>query len=328
MMNAMSQVPFFIVGCGRSGTSLLRNLLNSHPDVAIPLESLFIVDYLRAEGLHDLAALQELLLGEPEISEWGLKLKQQDFNGASTLSATIDHLHMLYAQSKGKKRWGQKTPRFVRNLDLIGASFPEAKFIHMIRDPRAVVNSLIRSHVHRSNPYHGALRWKMDVSAGRDYESRHPDRILSIKYENLVTHSEDVLKNISSFLNLVYQPDLLVHKGGTEEYSAFYEKIHQNLDRPLTTRRIDIWKTELSTSAVQVIEAIAMDVMVELGYEPVSENPALQGSFVFRMKVKRLFAIMLQAIRYFRYRRSYLPYLFYRKWKLGLLRDFLWTVNY
>ena len=168
----------------------------------------------------------------------------------------------------------------------------------------------------------------MDVSAGRDYESQHPDRMLTIKYENLVTHGEDVLKNISSFLNLVYQPDLSMQKGGTEEYSAFYEKIHQNLDRPLTTRRIDTWKTELSTSAVQVIEAIVMDMMVELGYGPASENPVLQGSFVSRMKVQRLFAIMLQAIRYFRYRRSYLPYLLYRKWRLGLLRDFLWTVNY
>jgi len=327
-MNAMSQAPFFIVGCGRSGTSLLRNLLNSHLEVAIPLESLFIVDYLRAEGLHDLAALQELLLGEPEISEWGLKLKRQDFVGAPTLSATIDRLHMLYAQSQGKKHWGQKTPRFIRNLDLIGASFPEAKFIHMIRDPRAVVNSLIRSDVHRSNPYHGAQRWKMDVSEGRDYESRHPDRMISIKYEKLVTQSDDVLKNICGFLNLEFQSDLVGQKGGTEEYSRFYEKIHQNLDKPLTTLRIDSWKTELSTSAVQVIEAIGMDVMIELGYEPVSENIALQGSFVSRMKVQRLYAIILQAFRYFRYRRSYLPYLFYRKWKLGLLRDFLWTVNY
>ena len=327
-MYAMSQAPFFIVGCGRSGTSLLRNLLNSHPEVAIPLESLFIVDYLRAEESQDLVSLQKLLVKEPEISEWGLKLKQQDLIGIPALSATIDRLHMLYAQSRGKKRWGQKTPRFVRNLDLIGAAFPEAKFIHMIRDPRAAVNSLIHSNVHRSNPYYGGLRWKMDVSAGRDYESQHPGRMLSIKYENLVTHSEDVLINISSFLNLVYQPNLSMQKGGAEEYSAFYEKIHQNLDRPLTARRIDTWKTELSASAVQVIEAIGMDVMVELGYEPVSENPVLQGSFVSRMKVQRLFAIMLQAIRYFRYRRSYLPYLFYRKWKLGLLRDFLWTVNY
>ncbi|TFH33726.1 MAG: sulfotransferase [Anaerolineales bacterium] len=328
MIHFMSQAPIFIVGCGRSGTTLLRNFIHAHPEIAIPPESLFIIDYLRAAGHSDIHALIRLILGEPEIREWGLSLRLVDLEDCKMVPQVIERLHLLYAHSMKKRRWGQKTPRFIRHLELLGNHFPEAKFIHLIRDPRAVANSLIRSDVHRSTPYHAAKRWMMDVGAGLAYEQAFPERIMRIRYEDLVSRPEDTLTSVFGFLEMDYYPYLLHNTSGDADYSKFYENIHANLNRPVSADHVKRWTTELSPGAIETIEIICAELMERMGYEPVSASISLKEIDVNKMKAQRVTGVFLQAFRYFRYRRSYLPYLLYRKFRLGLLRDFLWTVNY
>jgi hypothetical protein len=162
----MSDAPFFIVGCGRSGTTLLRTMLNQHSQLAIPLESLFIVDYLRADPTTPPQTFLKLILKEYEFHEWAIPFSAADFDGCVTAQDFIDRAHALYMQQYGKVIWGQKTPRFVRFGKLLKQHYPGAKFIHVIRDPRAVVSSLIRSNVHHSNAYFAARRWLRDTNAG------------------------------------------------------------------------------------------------------------------------------------------------------------------
>src|SRR4030065_2808546 len=100
-----SPVPFFLVGCGRSGTSLLRGLLNAHPLLAIPLESLFIADYLRAAGRWPLERIKSLIVKEPELREWGLNISVGDLAGCEDVGQVIVRLHELYARAKGKRHW-------------------------------------------------------------------------------------------------------------------------------------------------------------------------------------------------------------------------------
>jgi hypothetical protein len=324
----MDGVPFFIVGCGRSGTTLLRNLLNAHPDTAIPLESLFVIDYLRSADRYSLDRLRQLLVNEPEIREWGLEIRSADLENCDSIEQCLGRIFELYASAQGKSRWGQKTPRFVRSLPLLLNSFPSAKFIHVVRDPRAVVNSLIRSDVHRSNPYHASRRWLMDVKAGLQFEEQHSAGMLRVRYEDLVSNSGDVLDHILEFLELSRVAALDSTKLGTSEFSAFYDHIHANLDRPLTSEHAEKWKRELTERDVQVVESICADLMSELGYTRIQPNRDVSLTYVMRMQFARLPAMLFQMVRYLRFRRSYLAYLVYRKWKLGLLRDFLWTVNY
>jgi hypothetical protein len=325
----MQSNPFFIVGCGRSGTTLLRTILNRHADVAIPLESLFIIDYLKVASRKDLTDLLSMLVREPEIMEWGIRPQVDDFAGCRTISEVIDELHQIYLRVRGKNRWGQKTPRFVRETELLLHHFPGALFIHVVRDPRAVVNSLIHSDVHASNAYHASLRWRMDVAKGLELEEKHPRRVTRVHYEDMVRAPENAIRRILDFLELAYDPALLQNDpSSAEEYSEFYQNIHANLDSGPTDQFIDKWKTRLSSADVEVIEALTYEQMRGLGYEPVTENPALPGGFVARARLQRLAGLFRQTMRYLRYRRKYLVFLLWRKWKLGLLFDFLWDVNY
>ena len=236
----MQSRPFFIIGCGRSGTTLLRTILNRHADIAIPLESLFIIDYLKAAASHDISFLISMLVREPEISEWGIRPQVEDFKGCQSISEVINQLHQIYLQAKGKKHWGQKTPRFVRETALLLEHFPYALFIHVVRDPRAVVSSLIHSDVHHSNAYHASLRWRMDVEKGLELEDKHPQSVMRIHYEDMVRDTESTLRKILEFLGLAYDPAILqADDSSMAEYSRFYENIHANLDE-FGDNRLDI----------------------------------------------------------------------------------------
>ncbi|HDS16960.1 MAG TPA: sulfotransferase [Proteobacteria bacterium] len=322
--------PFFIVGCGRSGTSLLRAILNNHRDIAIPTESLFITDYLKACRKKKLRELICLLIKEPEIREWGIELDENDFEKCRNLVEVIDLCHLKYADIKGKKIWGQKTPRFVRELDLLASNFPEARFIHLIRDPRAVVESLIRSNVHRSNAYFGALRWNTDVQHGLDFEEKYPDKVFRVHYEDLVKNSESTIKSILDFLKLPdYQESISAGFAGVEEYSKFYKKIHANLNRKLSTEFIDSWQERLSAEDIEIVESITRKQMLNLGYQPVtSKATTISAGKIAVLRSERFKGLLKQLFHYTWYRPRYLYRLVLRKWKLGLLGNFFRAVNY
>jgi hypothetical protein len=325
----MQSRPFFIIGCGRSGTTLLRTILNRHADIAIPLESLFIIDYLKAAASHDISFLISMLVREPEISEWGIRPQVEDFKGCQSISEVINQLHQIYLQAKGKKHWGQKTPRFVRETALLLEHFPYALFIHVVRDPRAVVSSLIHSDVHHSNAYHASKRWRMDVSKGLELEDKHPQRVMRVHYESLVRDSENTIRKILEFLGFVYDPIILQQdESSVAEYSKFYQNIHANLDRNATDQYIDKWKDKLSSADIEVVEALTYRYMQRLGYNQVIDSPVLPRGYKEWARLHRLIGLVRQTIRYLRYRHKYLLFLIWRKWKLGSLLDFLWDVNY
>lgn len=322
----LQAAPFFLVGCGRSGTSLLRGLLNAHPLLAIPLESLFIADYLRVAARWPLERIKSSIIREPELREWGLQVSSADLAGCESVGQVIVRLHELYARSKGKKHWGQKTPRLVRHLPLLADHFPQARFIHLVRDPRAVVSSLIRSDVHRSTPWYGARRWVMDVQAGLAFEAEHPQQILRLGYEALVENPEPVVRQVMEFVGLDLAPGQLEAKSGVQEYSEFYANIHANLEGRITDRFTDQWRGHLKLEDVALIESLAAPLMDAVGYARETQQaphlPRLRAGW------RRLQRGILQLWHYVRYRRSYFFHLVRRKWRMGLLREFLGEIYY
>jgi hypothetical protein len=320
--------PFFIIGCARTGTTLLRRLLNAHSELAIPLESLFILDYLKSSGVRAFPELLKMLVGEPEIREWGISPGIPDLEACASVPDAIGALHRLYAMKHHKNRWGQKTPRLIRELPLILSAFPEAVFIHIVRDPRAVANSLIQSEAHRSSAYHAARRWMRDVSAGLDFERAHPERVLRMAYEVLVSSQERSLRAITAFLGVPYEPGMLQDSGGdiSGEYSRFYARMHSHLGESVTQAFSSKWRGQLSTNEVHVVESICSPLMEELGYERLhSGRPGPLRTWVAALR--RAPGFVLQAGHYLRYRPQYPVYLFRRKIRLGLLGSFLADIN-
>jgi len=325
----MTHAPFFIVGCGRSGTTLLRTMLNQHSQVAIPLESLFIADYLRAAPDTPAATFRQLILKEYELSEWGIPFAPADFEGCVTAKEFIDRAHDIYARHFGKTIWGQKTPRFVRYGRLLKRHYPEARFINVIRDPRAVVSSLIRSNVHHSNVYFAARRWLRDVQAGLALQEDYPGDAISIQYETLVKSPEDTLRQVCAFLKIDFEPGLLTyHKKGTAEYGEYYAQIHAKLNEAPDPTRIEAWRKHLLPRQVALIESVCGETMRSLGYAAeYGERPANKG-YILYLKGQRVWGLGSQIFHNFITRRGYLTSFLRRKIRLSLLVDTLRNVNY
>ena len=328
-MNMGAIKPFFIVGCGRSGTTLLRSLLNNHPEIAIPLESLFLVDYLKVSKEFEFNYLKRMFLHEPELRDWGIEIQSEEVDGCTNIEDLIFRVHELYANSHGKSRWGQKTPRFVRFMDLILEHFPASRFVHLVRDPRAVANSLIHSNVHRSNPYHAAKRWSMDIHFGLDFEQRFPGILHRMSYESLVANPEDALQQLTDFLEIPYSETMLSEvRSSASEYTRFYEQIHSNIDLAPSSTFINRWRSELPPDEIQLIEALSGNQMEELGYQRIYPEESLSEINTRRSLIQRSFGLVRQSWQYLRYRRRYLIHLLWRKQRLGLLGEFLPAIHY
>jgi hypothetical protein len=318
--------PFFIVGCGRSGTTLLRTVLNRHSQVCIPPESLFIVDYLRAADRVPLERLKHLILQEYELQEWEMAPKPalNDIADCATIEEVIARLHLIYG--KGKPRWGQKTPRFVRQLDLLAAHFVGARFIHVVRDPRAVAASLQKSPVHQSPVKYGAQRWAHDVRNGLEFGRRAPERCLEVRYEALAAdHDADVSK-VCRFIGDEPEPAMYEASGADDDRYAnrYYQEVHQHVGRDVRSDRTDAWKTSLNEAEIATVEAIAGELMQELGYEPLRKGRPLPDLYSASDRALRSLS---QAGHYLRHRTGYLPCVLSRKARLGLLDFRLAALN-
>lgn len=320
--------PFFIVGCGRSGTTLLRVMLDRHSEMAIPLESLFLIDYLRADGRVSVDLLRQLAVREFELSEWGLSLDDQSLAGCGNAREIIETLHKTYATQNGKNRWGQKTPRLVRYGHLLKHTWPGARFIFMVRDPRAVVASLTRSNVHQSNAFYGARRWVRDCEAGLALERSWPESVLRVRYEDLVNDPAGALEGICRFLNLPMETGMLDEQsGGGPAYGSYYDEIHARVGDAPDAQRAEAWRVELASRDVAVIESICAETMSRLDYAPSISDPTLSPAYMLQLRLQRIPGFIRQLAHYITRRRPYLICTLNRKYRLGLLRD-LADANY
>jgi len=327
--NAGKPAPFFIIGCGRSGTTLLRAMLNHHADIAIPLESLFIIDYLRAGRARSLDKIRDLILREHELAEWGIDLTRLDISGSDSAREIIEGLHEAYADGHGKSIWGQKTPRFVRHAALLKKHFPDAGFIHVIRDPRAVASSLIRSRVHRSNALFASRRWLKDVQAGLDLKETFKNDYRQIRYEDLILNPRSELERICDFIGVTFDENMLLyHQKGLSEYGRYYSQIHSNLGRKPDERRITAWRAFLSGRQQSLVESVCGDLMRELGYEKENPTPGASSAYLLELRIQRCFGLLLQLNHYAKFRKDYIRSFIRRKFKLGLFFRDLFELNY
>jgi hypothetical protein len=304
-------------------------MLNAHPDLAVPGESLCLIDYLRAERRVSLAEAARLLLREQELEEWGIRFTAGEIEGQTGFAEVFAFLHRRFAEKQGKPRWGNKTPRFVRYGDLLKRAFPGARFVHVVRDPRAVANSLVRSVVHRSTPLHAARRWVRDTGAGRGLARRYPGDCLEVRYEDLVASPEEVLRSVCGFLDVPFSDRMFSYREHAEESgSAYHGGIHARLRQPADRSRAEAWKTELSARAVALVECEAGPLMDELGYPREAGELAAGETYRLALRCRRLFVdLPLQLAHYRKGRGRLLVHSIRRKRRLGLLGQDLHEIH-
>jgi Sulfotransferase family len=280
----------FIVGVGRSGTTMLRLMLDSHRELTIPPETHFVPELIEAFGAHRSSPeqLTEIVVSQRQWADFGLdrgelaqRLREAE---ASEPGPALRAFYGLYAEHAGKPRWGDKTPIYVESMPEIQGALPEARFVHLIRDGRDVALSRVRRALDEPPPvWRIGENWKRRIeSARRDAEGlRH---YLELRFEDLVEEPEANLRRVCEFLELGYDAAMLDYheraearlqeiagdlparggkalRPGSERLAA-----HALAKQPPRPDRIGAWREQMSPEDVAAFEEAAGDLLAELGY--------------------------------------------------------------
>jgi len=261
---------FFIVGSQRSGTTLLRLMLNAHSDIAIPEEGGFWMPLLR-----DCRKQGTYIQSDPQFHLWKLDPVSlfDELRGRDTvhLRDLMGVAYSRFALAGGKRISGDKTPSFFRMISILADLFPEARFIHLFRDGRDIYLSRRKYNPAMGNVSVQALEWVHKVRKIRlDLHHLDPSRFMELRYEDLVAAPSQKLKSICLFLGLSYEPRMLEY---WKSSSDFIGRHHSTLIfRPVSNDSVEKWKREMTSSALRKFDLIAGKDLVACGYRLSSEN--------------------------------------------------------
>lgn len=279
----------FLVGCGRSGTTLLRSMFTCHPEMAIPYESYFVVSMGRRANrtryeAGDSFALELFL--DDLFAQFGFRhwhLPEREVREAlkesppGTYADAVRRVFAVYARQQGKRRYGDKTANYVLDIPLLAELFPEARFVHVIRDGRDVALSWLETgwEFGPQTVEEAALYWRYYVQRGRRAGAQiGRDRYCELRYERLVANPVDALRELCSFLELEYDPTMLEYFEHADEVLRPMPRPqqHGNLRLPVTEGLRD-WRRQMASEEVSLFERLTGEVLGELGYE-LSARPA------------------------------------------------------
>ena len=274
--------PLIVLGVSRSGTTLLRVMLDRSPGIAIPDETFFIPQLAhRHRGRVDSDSFLDDLRRFPRLAAWGLSADdfasrlRPDMEIGEAISAVFD----AYASSRGKPRWGDKTPMYMRHLGLLDRLFPEAQYVHLIRDGRDAALAFLdmpervvtKTWAHPRDAAGFACEWRVEVTDARDLGRRlGSSRYFEVRYEDLVADPERVVRSICEFASLPFEPAMLEYSGSIDVSAKPH---HQRLLQA-PTKGVRDWRTEMSPMDARAFEAIAGDLLAELGYELLDRGSA------------------------------------------------------
>jgi hypothetical protein len=269
--------PVFVLGSQRSGTTMLRLMLNSHSSLAIPHESAFITIYFRRLANYgDLGCRENARKLLADVARHPLVQRGKLIADPEAVLARpigdygdfVDAIFRCYAESRGKSRWGDKTPFYTSDIDVIRRIFPDAKIVHLVRDGRDVLVSQKSIEWMSGNLPKLVLDWrwkatiahKVGAAIGRDF--------LEVRYEDLVCRPEEILRRTCAFLDEEYEPAMLDYAANASTVVPSESlRWHRNSVRPPDPTQLQKWKSHLSKSERIVFEQLAGETLDLFGYE-------------------------------------------------------------
>jgi hypothetical protein len=264
-----------VLGVSRSGTTLLKSMLDANSQLAIPSESYFIPQLWDRHGERpDRDAILADLRRLERIRQWGVDVDELELPAQPTFAQVIDAVYSAYACAEGKPRYGDKTPLYMQHLDLLARVFPGARYVHIVRDGRDAALSFLdmtrkpRFNVSRPRALGDfAAAWRREILAAQRFGRNHP--YLELRYEDLVADPEARLREVCRFLGLRYEPAMLdYHRAPDLDITVDHVLLTQP---PAQSARK--WRQQMAPRDVELFEAIAGDVLPGFGYERAYPNP-------------------------------------------------------
>lgn len=266
---------FFIVGAQRSGTTLLRLLLNSHSKIAIPEESSFLFPYLTPRLMQKREPLSsefksiffKYILGDSQFKKWKMNVDPTLLLLEKNVSLRhlIGFLYYQFALQNGKTICGDKNPKFIRKLGLIADAYPKSKFIHLVRDGRDTYLSFKKKgHPSADSIAVAALEWKTKNNLCRKLLDEHAERSLCLRYEDLLQAPEDTLQEVCTFLSVDYEAGMLDFWKSADQ---FIDKQHSELIfKPIEPKNIGKWKESFTRQEASAYTLIAGKTLQTYNY--------------------------------------------------------------
>jgi hypothetical protein len=254
--------PIIVGGCGRSGTTLMWTILDTHPNICCGPES----SIMRGGALKSGKLAMRFDFDPARIRAMARQADSQtDF---------IDRFFDEFRARHGKSRWAEKSPRNVHRLAFVREHFPNSRFIHVIRDGRDVICSL-RTHprhkvvdgelvkLNTQNPIESCIgRWVRDVSAGIVH--RGEPWYIEVRYEDLVSKPEETLLGLFHFLEEPWDDSVLESYKVPRDYTKFAQS--PEVTRPIYQTSMQRWRRDLSPDEIELFKRRAGSLLIELGY--------------------------------------------------------------
>jgi hypothetical protein len=272
--------PIFVVGCPRSGTTLLQLMLHSHPRIAIPPETRFMLDiYERRLEFGDLAdpanrrRLAEAITGPKatRFHELGLdagEVSKLIADAPPTLGSALGTVLQAYAGRFGKPRWGDKRPAYVMHMDALRRLFPTAQFVHLVRDGRDCVASLKSMPWYHEDSHHAAATWSRAIDLGRKYARTMPaGSYHELRYEDLITRPEQELTALCGFLGEEFHPAMLQPDKAARIAVPGRKTWHTGTHEAVNAARAGTWRDRLDPWEISLCETVLAGGLRHHGYE-------------------------------------------------------------
>jgi len=264
--------PFFIVGAGRSGTTLLRLMLCGHARIHVPPEAWFLGDVMWrlpvSEPLSQqhLAECERLILASDRWRDWNCpadKLHEilQECEGLAQ-GRMIDRLVRCVFELPEAVRWGEKTPKHSYIVDRIGQIFPQSQFIHLIRDGRDVVTSMLARGWFGASPRRVSEHWETCVRGAAEAAKFGADRYLEVRFEALLADPDAQIREICRFLRIDFDPRMLAYREQVRRLVPAGEaSYHHKLNSGLSNAEVGKWRASLDAWREAIFWSVAREQM-------------------------------------------------------------------
>jgi Sulfotransferase family len=271
--------PIFVVGCPRSGTTLLSVLLHAHPNIAMPPETRFLLPaYYEREKFGDLRREANRRLLAEQITGKGSAFRDLRLDRAATIDAIVAAPPTLgsacatiwqeFARARGKPRWGEKRPAYWREMDVIMRLFPTAQIIHLVRDPRSCVASLMRvPWWDRTVPDSTAVWGMSNRTLNRLGRKVPKDSYHRVRYEDLVGDVRGTLEKMCAFLGEDFAETMLEHTTAAADIVPKRKTWHGLVGKEVDAKRTQGWRSVLEPQQVGLVEFVSLPQMMRYGYQ-------------------------------------------------------------
>lgn len=272
--------PVFVLGCPRSGTTLLQLMLHAHPRIALPPETRFVLPaYEGRLGFGDLkergnrAGLAQWITTRKEtrFHELGVdpgRVAERITEGPPTLGSALGIALQAYAEEHGKVRWGDKRPAYALHVAEILRLFPDAQFIHLVRDGRDCVASLLGMPWWHRGFHEAVATWSQVMDTTRKYSRRLGSGSWhELRFEDLVADPEGQLRGVCGFLGEEYVPEMSEPYRVAEVAVPARKTWHRRTHGAVDTSRAGNWTTRLTPTQIALCDDVLGDRLTSYGYE-------------------------------------------------------------